>query len=176
MTWMYIMYSLKMHFIKEWQKCLFHNSGNFLNFWLNERQILISVWTPVFMRLHIMGEQHLYILGGIELKKANYISLLLCITVTLICTGPLEDLLWAPQGLMELLEDHKSSMSSGVSFLNGRSMSPWVSATSSFIVHELGKSNNHIFYIWYHLAKLSLTQVAIWFMHSFNPCVNNSHL
>ena len=48
---------------------------------------------------------------------------------------------------MELLEDHKSRMSSGASFLNGRSTSPWISATSSFIVHELEKSNNHIFYI-----------------------------
>lgn len=95
---------------------------------------------------------------------------------TNLTTGLLEDLLWAPQGLMELLEDHKSSMGSGASFLNGRSTSLWVSATSSFIVHELGKSNNHIFYIWYHLAKLFLTQVTVWFMHSFNPCVNNSHL
>lgn len=48
---------------------------------------------------------------------------------------------------MELHEDHESSMSLGASFLNGRSVSPWVSATSSFIVHELGKSDNHIFYI-----------------------------
>ena len=48
---------------------------------------------------------------------------------------------------MELLEGHKSSMGSGVSFLNGRSTSPCMSATSSFIVHELGKSNNRIYYI-----------------------------